>query len=691
MSMDISVPVVKKVLCRHWVTKGKCDLESSCKFAHGTAELAQPSQVAPQSGMMIGGGGVSYKTKMCKTFLATKACPLGPKCHFAHGQAELRNMYRPPNAGVTPGVVQQYGNFKAKTVLCKNWKEKGECSYGDRCSFAHGEDQIRGSGQPPPPGEVEPKEQMIQRNPLYKTTICKKFTEAEFCDMGEDCHFAHGKDELRTIQNPSQGHSGGSGGNPGKVGPQYKTTMCKSFSELGSCEYGQHCLFAHGQEELRPVGTQVGFKQSLCKNWESNGSCTWGEQCKWAHGSHELNQGSVANKGGSRGPSVGPGHGQGANGRVTSPQYKTVMCQQFQEKGFCTFRDTCNFAHGHAEMRTVQENLARINPNYKGTLCKYFMSTGDCEFGSLCQYAHGNLELRAVNPSAGSSLSGNQNYNSLAGMVGFSSPQYKTTLCKNYQDHGKCDFGARCQFAHGQLELRTLAQNYIHLNPAYKTKMCPYFMEGGASRCPVGVNCQDSHGPQELRAAPFSPSGGPATVGAPTPSPAYQGLYGHPGIGARPDTTKFNRQSSNNGNNITGASYKTQLCKNIREKGSCSYGSACQFAHSTEELSSAPVPMTSSSKPVKVVMCEKMSKTGHCDRGAFCDFAHNLEELQLNRALQVPNYKTTLCKSFSSRGTCEYGETCMYAHGEQQLRKMRQSNSSAPSFSGFPDPKRIRM
>ena len=32
----------------------------------------------------------------------------------------------------------------AKTVLCKNWSEKGSCTYGDSCNFAHGEEQIRG-------------------------------------------------------------------------------------------------------------------------------------------------------------------------------------------------------------------------------------------------------------------------------------------------------------------------------------------------------------------------------------------------------------------------------------------------------------------------------------------------------------------------------------------------------------------
>ena len=124
--------------------------------------------------------------------------------------------------------------------------------------------------------------------------------------------------------------------------------------------------------------------------------------------------------------------------------------------------------------------------------------------------------------------------------AGPSSPQWKTTLCKNYQEDGRylldicslpsynscpvaldyaletgmdnnvgrCEFGGRCQFAHGQLELRTLAQNYLQLNPQvstyfkrvlhyfpskdsstllipqYKTILCSHFAEGGSGNCP---------------------------------------------------------------------------------------------------------------------------------------------------------------------------------------------------------------
>ena len=33
--------------------------------------------------------------------------------------------------------------------------------------------------------------------------------------------------------------------------------------------------------------------------------------------------------------------------------------------------------------------------------------------------------------------------------------KYKTAICKNYQLHGHCNYGTRCQFAHGVGELRS--------------------------------------------------------------------------------------------------------------------------------------------------------------------------------------------------------------------------------------------
>ena len=87
------------------------------------------------------------------------------------------------------------------------------------------------------------------------------------------CQFAHGEGELRRDSNANGGGGGppviGPQGAPGKQGPSYKTTLCKSWAESGNCPYGGACLFAHGEGEKRSEGQQ--YKTVLCKNWEASG------------------------------------------------------------------------------------------------------------------------------------------------------------------------------------------------------------------------------------------------------------------------------------------------------------------------------------------------------------------------------------------------------------------------------------
>ncbi len=32
--------------------------------------------------------------------------------------------------------------MRKKYEMCKNWREKGQCRYGDKCLFAHGEHEL---------------------------------------------------------------------------------------------------------------------------------------------------------------------------------------------------------------------------------------------------------------------------------------------------------------------------------------------------------------------------------------------------------------------------------------------------------------------------------------------------------------------------------------------------------------------
>lgn len=62
----------------------------------------------------------------------------------------------------------------------------------------------------------------------------------------------------------------------------YKTELCRSYQETGTCPYGNHCQFAHGDPQLRPVLRHRKFKTEKCRNF-LNGYCPYGARCCFVH------------------------------------------------------------------------------------------------------------------------------------------------------------------------------------------------------------------------------------------------------------------------------------------------------------------------------------------------------------------------------------------------------------------------
>lgn len=94
------------------------------------------------------------------------------------------------------------------------------------------------------PPVVEEEEQPniedeLQKQNLYKTELCRSFTETGICRYGHKCQFAHGGHELRPVLRH----------------PKYKTEACKTFSITGQCPYGNRCRFIH-QQHLAPQQQQ---------------------------------------------------------------------------------------------------------------------------------------------------------------------------------------------------------------------------------------------------------------------------------------------------------------------------------------------------------------------------------------------------------------------------------------------------
>jgi hypothetical protein len=173
---------------------------------------------------------------------------------------------------------------KYKTKLCRNFAQKGICSFGGTCMFAHGSHDMQASTI----GNFQPR--FVGSNPTkYKTKLCRHFANTGACPFMDRCGFAHGQMELAPMpaggmpppmmgpMSPGMGPMSPPGMPPMSMGgfpPGFdgyyyppgmaqpmkrapvmelaKTRLCKHFSATGSCPYEARCLFAHGETDLRP-------------------------------------------------------------------------------------------------------------------------------------------------------------------------------------------------------------------------------------------------------------------------------------------------------------------------------------------------------------------------------------------------------------------------------------------------------
>mmetsp|Transcript_2829 Transcript_2829/g.2777 ORF Transcript_2829/g.2777 Transcript_2829/m.2777 type:complete len:95 (-) Transcript_2829:6-290(-) len=73
---------------------------------------------------------------MCQANLEGRCPYRAEECQFAHSTEDLK---------ATPGLF--------KTVLC-SWWQKGKCDMGDKCRFAHGEQELQRPSAPSGPENI---------------------------------------------------------------------------------------------------------------------------------------------------------------------------------------------------------------------------------------------------------------------------------------------------------------------------------------------------------------------------------------------------------------------------------------------------------------------------------------------------------------------------------------------------------
>ncbi|PSC68048.1 Ankyrin repeat domain-containing 13C [Micractinium conductrix] len=123
------------------------------------------------------------------------------------------------------------------------------------------------------------------------------------------------KQQLTAAQGGSPARGGGIRGTGPIANPLYKTELCRSWEETGSCRYGAKCQerrgagslawFAHGREELRPVVRHPKYKTEVCRTFAQNGTCPYGTRCRFIHSSVPLMPAPPAMRAGSTTPTTG--------------------------------------------------------------------------------------------------------------------------------------------------------------------------------------------------------------------------------------------------------------------------------------------------------------------------------------------------------------------------------------------------
>ncbi|KIJ68674.1 hypothetical protein HYDPIDRAFT_24928 [Hydnomerulius pinastri MD-312] len=113
----------------------------------------------------------------------------------------------------------------------------------------------------------------------------------------------------------------------------YKTELCRSWEEKGSCRYGTKCQFAHGEEELRTVSRHPKYKTEICRTFWVSGACPYGKRCCFIHTELPVS-GLAPGAEGAPPPSAAPGGRERSN---SDPNEASIsLLQRIQRKNDAT-------------------------------------------------------------------------------------------------------------------------------------------------------------------------------------------------------------------------------------------------------------------------------------------------------------------------------------------------------------------
>lgn len=137
-------------------------------------------QIDPQGHSEPFGFGLGTPSPLGDSFSPSleKDCPIGSGRSLLNRSQSQTSSSSNRSPAVSPPVAQ---TSRYKTEMCRPFQENGTCKYGEKCQFAHGDQEVRN----------------VNRHPKYKTDLCRTYHSVGFCPYGPRCHFVHALDEAR--------------------------------------------------------------------------------------------------------------------------------------------------------------------------------------------------------------------------------------------------------------------------------------------------------------------------------------------------------------------------------------------------------------------------------------------------------------------------------------------------------------
>lgn len=213
---------------------------------------------------------------------------------------------------------------------------------------------------------------------------------------------------------------------------KFKTEHCPKSK---SCENHQQCFYYHSNADKRRSPAECKYMSTLC---EFGMNCLK-KTCPYSHNEYE---------------------------KAYHPnQYRKIYCTNILKQEKCPMGDYCANAHSDSELKvelihTMERNDDFFLFKYKTELCPiHFDHNYD-----KCIYGHSWEDFRRD----------------------IMKTPYGTTLCRNWEDEGKCPEGQKCDKAHGQNEIEFHPLNYKRLECQYgsncKRVYCGYLHPGDSTR-----------------------------------------------------------------------------------------------------------------------------------------------------------------------------------------------------------------